>query len=686
MSFLYPSFLWALLALIIPVIIHLFYFRRYKTVYFTNLRFLKEVKEQTNSWQRLRNLLVLMARMLALAALVFAFAQPYWQKAGSKTELGNHDVSIFFDNSYSMSAEAEDLRLLEKARRRAEEIVAAYGPNDRIQILSMDLEGRDQRLLSKEDALQRIREIQLSYQVQDMQRVFARQKQALEKGENKKKQAFIISDFQKNSSDLAKIEADTQLHLSLVPLQAEALNNVAIDSAWFEAPVQGLNQNNRLFVKIRNYGQTDQNKLRLSLQLNGENRPIGSLDVPANSAIYDTISLNLNKTGWYLAELQLTDFPIEFDNSYRFSFYVKEKLQLLELYEGQALGAISAAFSDDNYFEMRSQSVSQLDYSKLPQNDLIILSQLSKLSSGLQAELKTYVEEGGKLLILPSRSAKLEDYNNFLQQLGANRLQPLEQKERKVVSINYQDFIFSDVYENESDRMKLPISQANFPLSKSARAAEQQLLRYRDGSSFLGKYKVKDGFLYLCSAPADSESSDLSKNGEVFVPMLYRMALESGKRQQIAYIVGQDQNLESEAQAQQQETAFKLGSGQLEFIPEQRRLGNRLLLGLNNQLQEAGFYQLYLNKEEVLDQFAFNYNRRESALEFYSLEELESSADGRYNIIDGNYSQDFGSLVLEETEGASLWKYFLILALLFLLLETLLLRLWQPQTPKTNVS
>ena len=686
MSFLYPSFLWALLALIIPVIIHLFYFRRYKTVYFTNLRFLKEVKEQTNSWQRLRNLLVLAMRMLALAALVLAFAQPYWQKTGSKMELGNHDVSIFFDNSYSMSAEAEDLRLLEKARRRAEEIVAAYGPNDRIQILSMDLEGRDQRLLSKEDALQRIREIQLSYQVQDMERVFARQKQALEKGSNKKKQAFIISDFQKNSSDLAQIEADSQLQLSLVPLQAQALKNVAIDSAWFEAPVQGLNQNNRLFVKIHNYGQTDQNKLRLSLQLNGENRPIGSLDVPANSSIYDTISLNLNKTGWYLAELQLTDFPIEFDNSYRFSFYVKEKLRLLELYENQPLSAVAAAFADDDYFEAKAQAISQLDYSKLPNNDLIILSQLNSLSSGLQAELKTYVEEGGKLLILPARSAKLEDYNSFLQQLGANRLAPLEQKERKVASINYQDFIFSDVYENESERMKLPISQANFPLRKSAKAAEQQLLRYRDGSSFLGKYKVKDGFLYLCSAPADPESSDLSKNGEVFVPMLYRMALESGKRQQIAYIIGQDQNLESEAQAQQQETAFKLGNGQVEFIPEQRRLGNHLLLGLNNQLQQAGFYQLYLDPKTVLDQFAFNYNRRESQLDFFSLEELKTAAEGRYNIIDGNYGQDFGSLVLEETEGAALWKYFLLLALLALLLETLLLRLWQPQTPKTNVS
>ena len=77
MQFLYPTFLYALLALAIPIIIHLFFFRRFKKVYFTNVRFLKEIKEETSARQRLKNLLVLLMRLLAMAALVLAFAQPF---------------------------------------------------------------------------------------------------------------------------------------------------------------------------------------------------------------------------------------------------------------------------------------------------------------------------------------------------------------------------------------------------------------------------------------------------------------------------------------------------------------------------------------------------------------------------------------------------------------------------------
>ena len=77
MQFLYPTFLFALAAIAIPIIIHLFYFRRFKKVYFTNVRFLKEVKEETSARQKLRNLLVLLMRCLAVIFLVFAFAQPF---------------------------------------------------------------------------------------------------------------------------------------------------------------------------------------------------------------------------------------------------------------------------------------------------------------------------------------------------------------------------------------------------------------------------------------------------------------------------------------------------------------------------------------------------------------------------------------------------------------------------------
>ena len=47
MQFLYPGFLFALAAIAIPIIIHLFNFRKFKKVYFTNVAFLKEIKHET---------------------------------------------------------------------------------------------------------------------------------------------------------------------------------------------------------------------------------------------------------------------------------------------------------------------------------------------------------------------------------------------------------------------------------------------------------------------------------------------------------------------------------------------------------------------------------------------------------------------------------------------------------------
>ena len=121
MQFLYPTFLFALSAIAIPIIIHLFYFRRFKKVYFTNVRFLKEVKEETSARQKLRNLLVLLLRCLAIAFLVFAFAQPFIPR-DVEVKQGQQAVSVFVDNSFSMSAMSQDVPLLENAKQKAKEI------------------------------------------------------------------------------------------------------------------------------------------------------------------------------------------------------------------------------------------------------------------------------------------------------------------------------------------------------------------------------------------------------------------------------------------------------------------------------------------------------------------------------------------------------------------------------------
>ncbi len=673
MSFIYPSFLWALLAIAIPIIIHLFHFRRFKTIYFTNVKFLKEVKEQTSNRQKIRNILVLISRILAIIFLVFAFAQPYFAKKGNNSQIGNKDISIYFDNSFSMSAESEDVRLLEKARARAEEIIAAYGPNDKIQILTADFEGRDQRLISKDDALARIREVKASYNVKDISKVINRQKQALKTGTNRLKELYIISDFQKNATDL-NLYRDSIFRLNLIPLQSIQNKNIAIDSAWFQSPVQSLNQPNGLIVKVRNTSNLDVENIRLSLTLNGELRPGGTLQIAPKAVVYDTMNVTITKTGWYEAKLNVTDHPIEFDNDYYFTFNVKEKVNILEIHNGTANRFVQASFKNNDYFVVNNSSVGQLDFSKFKENDLLILSDLKTISSGLASELKNYIDAGGNVVVFPGKESVLNEYNSFFSNISVNEYGTLDKRDRLVSYINFQDYVFFDVFEDKKDNLKLPSTKANYKITQKASASEEVLLRYRDGGTFMGKYNIGKGNLFMCAAPLDSDFSDLVKNGEIFVPMLYRMALSTGKERKIAYTIGKDNLLESDNKGSGSETVFKIGGENGEFIPEQRRMGNRLTLGVNNQVKTSGFYKLFLNPKDILDKFAFNYDRKESELEFYSISDLKKRCGEDVTVIDGTYTRDFKSILDSEKKGTPLWKYCLIFVLLFLLVETLLLR------------
>lgn len=126
MQFVYPAFLFGLAALAIPVIIHLFNFRRFKTVYFTNVRFLKNIQEETATKSKLKHLFILLSRLLAIAFLVFAFAQPFIPSNQSAKTTAHRAVSIYIDNSFSMEAVNNDEQLLNIAKRKAEEITGIY--------------------------------------------------------------------------------------------------------------------------------------------------------------------------------------------------------------------------------------------------------------------------------------------------------------------------------------------------------------------------------------------------------------------------------------------------------------------------------------------------------------------------------------------------------------------------------
>lgn len=675
MQFLYPTFLWALATLAIPVILHLFYFRRFKKVYFTNVRFLREVKDETSMRSKLRNFLVLAARLLALLFLVFAFAQPFIpQKTAVKK--GIKAVSVYIDNSFSMSASSQDVPLLEKAKQRAREIVTAHGPEDRFQILSNEFSGRQQRLVNKEDALAMIDEIALGPEVQLMSKVLARQKQALSLAKSDNEVSYIISDFQRSVMDLTTYQ-DTLLPLNFIPLQSVQEKNLSIDSVWFEAPVRMANQTTPLFVKIHNHSTTPVENARVSLKYANEIKPLGSLSIGAGADRVDTVNITISGTGWQRAEVTLTDYPIQFDDQYFFSFFVADEIKVLAINEATPNRYLQAAINGLPYFKLSDVNNQNLDYSKFVDYQLIVLNDLSNISSGMAAELKTYIENGGNVLVFPGRNANLGTYAAFLQSFPANTPQSFEQVSKNVGEVNQGEFIFKDVFLNRSANLRLPATQGNFTFGRFNSRAEEQLLSYRDGSPYLSKYKQGKGNLYVCAAPLAQEFNNLVNSGEVFIPMLYKMAISAGTDQRIAYIIGRDELLEADHQANSAEIVYKMKGEAGEFIPQQRAVGAKVFLTMNNQIKKSGFYDLFLNPGQVNHSYAFNYNRRESALQYFSPEELSAKVGENVNVIAALDTAVLTAQIEENNQGTVLWRWCIILTLLFLGIEILLLRFWK---------
>ncbi len=676
MQFLFPGFLWALAALAIPIIIHLFYFRRFRRVYFTNVRFLRELKEETAARSKLRNLLVLAMRLLALAFLVLAFAQPFIP-SDQEVKSGQKAVSIFVDNSFSMSAETADVPLLEKAKQRAREIVGAYGIEDRFQILTNDFAGVRQRLVGQEAALEAIDEIGIGPASRQLSTVLARQEQALGSETIENQEAYLISDFQRVIAEDFTLPADTSLGIVLIPLQAVRERNVAIDSVWFEAPVPQLNQNNLLLVRLRNYTDENLDNVRLSLRYNEQIKPEGVITVPARGSVIDSVFLNVTEPGLQRATLSITDFPVQFDDDYHVAFRVADKVRVLNINEGTPDRYLTAALRGLRVFAAEFITAQNIDYGRLGEYNLIILSDLTQVSTGLANELKQYLSQGGNLLVFPPAGADLASYRNFLSSLPANELAAYAEQERQVGSINTQEFVFRDVFENRSASLRLPVTQANFTLTRYGGRNEEALLNYRDGSTALAKYNIGQGNLYLSAAPLAAELNNLSQNAEIFIPMLYKMAISAGSSRPVAYTIGRDAVLTTDRLVNSTDLVYKLSGPDTEFIPEQRVVGSQVFLSVGAEVPTAGFYNLVLEDRDDLDVFAFNYNRQESNLDYLDPSDFATRFGDRVGVIDTDNDAAITTRIEERSQGTVLWRWCLAFVLLFLGAETLLLRLWK---------
>lgn len=673
MKFVHPEFLWALSLLIVPIIIHLFHFRRYKKIEFTNVAFLKELQKETRSYQKLRNIIVLISRMFAISFLVLAFAQPYIPGSDKQDLSKTENVFIYVDNSFSMQALSSEGPLIEVAREKARSVIKAFGNTQEFRILTND--DRSTEALNKDDALAAIDEIGISPFQQNMEDVAKGLGFSASRNPAERNHVFWISDFQERTAET--VSMDTNFSVHLIPLRSSSSVNVGIDSAWLEDPVVQLNKQIKLKVRLHNYGQEDITNASLGFLVNGRSNSVLGFEIPAGATDEVVIDYLPSSAGWKELEVKIEDKDVYFDDSWKMSLHVREKVGILEIRGDGAPDNLSSLFATDSYFEHNVVSEGNIRVSSFSELDFIILNEVNELGSGMIENLAEFVRKGGSLLVIPGEQPESGDVNTLCEELGLSQFGELNESPSRVSSLALEDPIFDKVFDRIPENPDYPVIEKYFELHSGG--ITEQIMSMTGNTPFLQYANEVEGKAFQITVPLLEEYSNFQKHA-LFIPVILKMAFNRSVEFPLSYTLTQPMPLiRGTAGLPNLQSNLQIASGDEVWVPVVQAQGGRSVIDLGDDLNNDGFYRL-TSEDSLLQTIAINYDRSESSNSFID----EENFPDRFKVKDldvwsgGNFP--IAAQIEEIRFGKRFWKTCVWLSLLFLAIEILLLRLWTKET------
>ncbi|WP_246010560.1 BatA domain-containing protein [Hymenobacter perfusus] len=670
MLFTHPWFLLGLLAIVIPVAIHLFELRRPQRIMFSNVEFIREVKLVTARQRRIKNLLVLLSRVGLIVALALLFAQPYIP-APEKIQTNNTAVRVLLDDSPSMQQTTEsEQSVLEYAIEQSVELPLAFPPTTRYWVWP----GKQEALNAASYRVQ-VEQTQISGQGQSLATTLL---QATQQSGRVAGPLFVFSDFQKNGlTGSALTGLDTAQQIFLVPLAGKPGPNVFVDSVWLDDAFVRTGSDLTVRVRLRNGGQLAAENTQIKLFIGKQQAASFQLSIPAQKAVTTSARVRLLSVGAQACRVEVADHPVDFDNAYYFTLQPAQQIRITEVGNEAQLGAL---YTNEPLFSYQFTPAQAADYRKLATANLLVLREAAAVGAGLRENLRRAVQQGATLVIVPAGSTNSrESYGQLFKELGLGTVQwqpnsstgPVLQD---IALPSAQNPFFRDVFAGVNPRAGMPKAA---PVLRWARSGTE-VLRLRDGEGYLAGFPSGKGQVYVFTAPFSAPYSDFAQH-PLFVPVLYRLAMQSYQQeQQPAYRLNQGVvNLRlPKAAGSENEPAYRLVQDSLTYIPVQQLVNGVLRLEVPPGMRRPGFYTLQINGK-TLATLAFNLDKRESDLRSYSASELRQLiGPNRPNIqvYETGQNQTVAARYKAQRVGVPLWQYCLWAALGFLLLEGLLLR------------
>ena len=671
MKFENPSILYFLILLIIPIIVHLFNLRKHKKVFFSNVLFLKNIKNKSKKKRKIRNWLILLSRLMLVTTIVLAFTKP---SINNKKIPITDSISIYIDNSLSMDIINPETskNLIEEAKEIALSIINSLDESQKINIITNSFSYNNQKFYNKEKVIEIVKSIEPSPFNSSICSIIEKQKNISK--EKKILHKFILSDYDFNFISNSNCNLDTIDQLNIIKVSDLINSNISINNCGFEHSFHQKNEKGKLIIEFENHGETDLELAQFKLYINEKQRGVYNISLPKHSIIKKEIDIINSEDGNIKGRIELfVNDNYKYDNTFFFSYSINKKINILCIYEDSPSIELVSVFSDP-LFNLTKYSKSQIKIAELKNYDLIIFDHLNGLPSGLNFNTNKILEKGKNILIIPSKDINKDSYNRFLNYYEIDNILEWTVSDTKTDFINLNHWIFTNVFKEVNKNINLPKIQSYYKTEKNNLTKNREnILNIINNDLFFTEYKRKNGSIFFCSSPLNYNNFS---NHALFLPIMHNISRNKNTKYLFDII---KKNLEVEIDNSISDgnipliKFYKNNKEEISFFPDLKRIKNTNYLKLNNEIKESGNYTIFQknNNDVFLESFlSLNYDRNEGKVKK-----------------DENYSKNLAKLGLnlntfdknktlgKETIDLSI---FLIYASIFLfLIELLLLKFWR---------
>lgn len=644
-------------------------------MYFSNTVLLQNLEKQNRTKTKLKQYLILLTRILLIVALVTAFSQPYIPVNKNQNQGGKKYTAIYLDNSFSMDGESEKGKMIDAARQLAYDIVSAYPPDMQYFFLTNHFSPEYLQLMNTNEIKENIADVNLTPMFRSLPEVLARFSALA--GQDATLNIYVISDMQECNFKSDITFSSFSHHVVLVPITGNLQGNLSVDSCWFNAPVKNIGKADELTVQIKNHSNQPYVDIPVKLSINDTVKTISSLTIEAGETVKLPLTFTNTSSGNIKGEVGIDDYPVTFDNNLFFSYSINNVVNILIINEtgtNQYLSALYKTADDNfNYTEVKAGSEKN---SEFQQYQLIIANGLKSIPSGLAESFKEYIETGHSLVLIPGEQCDLGSYNSFLSALEVGKISEVSLQQRRISEINYRNYLFKDVFGKIDKNIDLPDINSFYPLQVFSNSNADVVLFDDKSNPLIATNPTGAGKFVFCAIPL-SKTNELFMKHPLFVPLFYNMALYSGSSQSLYCVAGRESYIDISGFRPDQNTVLHIVDSLTDIIPASRIIPGGTRITIPETLVRAGHYSV-TSGNATHSLISMNYSREESATKYLQgneiIEELKQAGIESVSSVD-YLSENFRSNVAEQSLGTMLWKYFIILALVFVVAEIAIIRL-----------